>query len=136
VGKTTLLEVIRRFGKLVRPKDDNGWDYSFSTQAAGDIIRQYRKFGESGIEEIINSHRLAIDDLGEETEPVVRFGEPVNVLQEVLSRRYDRRFGSFTHVTTNCSREQIIAIYGERVFDRAKEMFNFVRLSGKTRRKN
>lgn len=58
------------------------------------------------------------------------YGTPNNVIGDLLCRRYDRLDHYQTFVTTNISPEQIAEIYGERVYDRCGEMFNFVRFAG------
>ena len=57
-------------------------------------------------------------------------------MQYIFQRRYDSRNNQFTHVTSNYTPEQIAEYYGARIYDRFKEMFNFVALRGKTFRKS
>lgn len=134
-GKTTLLEVVRRFCKLVRPYDNKGFPYSFRTTNALEVCGEYSTNGHVGIATYINSGRQAFDELGSESIPTGYYGTPMNVFQYILQRRYDNRYKSFTHVTTNLSIKQISEYYGPRIYDRCKEMFNFVEMGGKTWRK-
>lgn len=45
------------------------------------------------------------------------------------------RDNQFTHATTNLSLKQLSQVYSPRIYDRCKEMFNFVEIRGKTFRK-
>lgn len=134
-GKTTMLEIVRRFCKLVRPYDNKGYPYSFRTTNALEVCGEYSKNGHVGIATYLNSERQAFDELGSESIPTGYYGTPMNVFQYILQRRYDNRYKSFTHVTTNLSIKQISEYYGPRIYDRCKEMFNFVEMGGKTWRK-
>lgn len=133
-GKTTMLEIVRRFCQLVRPYE-KGFPYSFRTTNALEVCGEYSKNGHNGIATYIESERQAFDELGSESIPTGYYGTPMNVFQYILQRRYDNRYKSFTHVTTNLSKEQVKSHYGERIYDRCKEMFNFVEMGGRTWRK-
>ena len=133
-GKTTMLEILRRFCKFVRPYH-NGFPYSFRTTNASVVCGEYTQNGHVGIATYINSERQAFDELGSESIPTGYYGTPMNVFQYILQRRYDNRYKSFTHVTTNLSIKQISEYYGPRIYDRCKEMFNFVEMGGRTWRK-
>jgi len=132
VGKSTMLQIVRRFCKKYRPLDKERREYSFRIVRCDAVCQDYAKEGYGGIESCINSRRMAFDELGSETVPVSHYGSPLNVMQYILSARYDRRFESFTHATTNFTREDIIQVYGERAYDRCKEMFNFVEMRGES----
>lgn len=130
-GKSTMLRIIKEFCKEVRPKSD-GKIYSFAIISANEICRKYAKKGDDGISEYIKSRRLAIDEIGTETIPTAHYSNAINVIEQVLLARYDNRFDSFTHVTTNLTEDERKSRYKLRVYDRCKEMFNFVEFKGKT----
>lgn len=67
---------------------------------------------------------LAIDDLGVEPTEVVSFGMCYTPLVDLLTRRYDQQ--RFTMVTTNLSIKELKEHYGERVYDRFREMMRTV----------
>lgn len=134
-GKSTLLGIVHDFCRIVRPPKD-GWPYSFRTSNATDVCSDYASGGYEGIKTYIESRKQAFDELGMETIPTGHYGMGENVMQYILQRRYDRRFDSFTHVTTNFSMEKVKKVYGERLYDRCKEMFNFVFMRGTSFRKN
>ena len=71
---------------------------------------------------------VCYDDLGNEDERR-RFGDKVNVLADIISRRYDMLPYNMTHVTTNLSPKNIEEIYGLRIRSRMAEMFNPVPFS-------
>lgn len=139
IGKSTMLEIVKRFCYDVRPytADGKGYSvpYSFRTTNAIDVCGEFSKRGYDGIETFISSRRQAFDELGSESSPISYFGTAENVFQYILQRRYDNRLSNFTHVTTNLTIGQISEYYGERIYDRCKEMFNFVEMRGKTWRK-
>lgn len=78
---------------------------------------------------------LVVDELGREPRPAKYYGTEMNVLQFLLQLRYDHRHTSVTHATTNMELSQLAARYGDFVADRAIEMFNFVEVSGTSKRK-
>ena len=131
-GKSTMLEIVRQFCYDVRPKDIDGNYYSFRITSVNDVCRDFMDSNYKGVQTYITSNRQAFDDLGTEPSRLNYYGTTVNVMEYVLLGRYERRHESFTHVTTNLSPKQIREVYGERVYDRAKEMFNFVEMAGAT----
>ncbi len=139
IGKTTMLKIIRAFCHDVRPSFDDGsgyaMPYSFRITNAVEVCSVFSQQGYAGIETYINSTRQAFDELGSESSPIAYFGTVENVFQYILQRRYDNRFIGFTHVTTNMTVEEIQKRYGARIYDRCKEMFNFVEMRGPTWRK-
>lgn len=138
-GKSTMLHIIREFCREVRPIVD-GNRYYFRINNVIDICAEYADESPDGgygaIQTYINCSRQAFDELGSETNPTGRWGNFENVMQYIFQRRYDNRFHQFTHVTTNLTPDQIAEYYGARIYDRFKEMFNFVALRGRTFRKS
>lgn len=75
------------------------------------------------------------DDFGAES---IRkhYGDTANVMEEILTTRYDMRRHNMTHCTTNLTGEEIEEIYGQRLKSRFYEMFNtFVFVNSIDRRK-
>ena len=130
-GKSTMLRIIREFCRIVRQPVD-GMMYYFRINNVIDICADYADESPNGgyraIKEYINCPRQAFDELGSETKPTGRWGNFENVMQYI--------FHQFTHVTTNYTPDQIAEYYGARIYDRFKEMFNFVALRGRTFRKS
>lgn len=143
-GKSTLLAILQAFCPTVRPwrryRDGSsagsrelsrqaspyGFRISNATRVAGD----YAKNGYEGIDTYILNARQAFDEVGREGIPSSYFGNTENVFAYIIQRRYDLRDGDFTHVTSNLDPEQIAEIYGDHIYDRCYEMFNFVEMSG------
>lgn len=142
-GKTTLLHIIRNYCALVRPVDSDGTTYGFCINNAIDVCSKFASKGYEGLSFYVTSERddnisrQAFDELGSEARMTQHYGCVENVFQYILQRRYERHDGinNITHVTTNLTPEQIKDNYGLRIYDRCKEMFNFIALMGKTFRK-
>ena len=138
-GKSTMLRIVREFCAIVRPPDKIG-RYYFRIDNVIDVCADYAdesiNGGYRGIRHYIDNPRQAFDELGSETVPTGRYGNFENVMQYIFLSRYDNRHYQFTHATTNLTVEQIKDVYDERIYDRFKEMFNFVALRGRTFRKN
>lgn len=140
-GKTTMLRIIEVYCRRVRPPqryrnmrtgelDKYAWDYGFRITNASLVAGTFAKDGHPGLEEYILNPRQAFDELGRECIPTSFYGNMENVFSYILHRRYDLRLGSFTHVTSNLAPDQIGGVYGDHIYDRCIEMFNFVEMSG------
>lgn len=143
-GKSTMLEIVKQFCRIVRPPiayrvDDNTralrgekWFYGFRTTNASVVAGEFARFGYPGIETFITNCRQAFDEVGRECIPTGFFGNMENVFQYIIQRRYDLRNNDFTHVTSNLQPEEIGAVYGDHIYDRCCEMFNFVEMRGES----
>ena len=81
---------------------------------------------------------LAIDDIGVESSPVMKFGTPCNVVECAIDRRYREVFlrkGKHTIITTNLSDEALQRKYGHRILDRLDEMVEFYTVQGESLRR-
>jgi len=74
------------------------------------------------------------DEVGREPIPAKYFGNDLNVMQYIFGIRYELRKLVKTHVTTNVRKESIPILYGDYIFDRLNEMFNFIEIKGESRR--
>lgn len=133
VGKTMLMELLQQNQKQ-----------SFRMISTMDIVSEYTLQGHdekrSGNNVIAKyyanlpvpignpyGHRhigFCFDDLGLEERRAMNYGTAKNCMEEILWKRYEARLFTSTHITTNLSIEEIREAYGERIFDRLKEMFN------------
>lgn len=79
---------------------------------------------------------ICFDDLGLENPRAMFYGEAKNCMEEVLWTRHKSGEFTKTHITTNLSGEELEKVYGARVRDRMKEMFNVIAwpLEAKSRR--
>jgi len=100
-------------------------------------IAELGKKGSSEFEELANKRLLGIDDLGTEPLVVKNYGNDVSPIVELLSKRYNHR--RFTIITTNLTVkkgengvdvDELQEVYGDRTFDRIKEMFNEMNYDG------
>ena len=67
---------------------------------------------------------LIIDDLGEEPNEVMVFGNVYTPVKDLLSERYDSRM--FTIITTNLDADRLCDRYGPRIYDRMKEVYTSI----------
>ncbi len=74
---------------------------------------------------------VCYDDLGNEDERR-RYGDKMNVMADIISRRYDMLPHNMTHITTNLSPKNIEEFYGVRIRSRMAEMFNPVPFSDRS----
>ncbi len=132
-GKSTMLLIIKEFCKLVRPSE-NGWPYSYKIIRATELCKEFAQRGYEGLEQYVESNRLAIDEVGAENLSVAHYGMTENVIQYILQHRYDRRHQAFTHVSTNLTEENLRQMYGDRIYDRCRELFNIVPFTGPSHR--
>lgn len=72
-----------------------------------------------------SEYGICFDDLGVE-DITAHYANQRNVMEKLLLERYSKVSYSFTHITTNLSRKQLIDIYGDRLYDRMREMFNMI----------
>ena len=78
--------------------------------------------------------RICIDDVGKETIQEENFRVPLNVVQAILNARYEIPSKAVTHMTTNLTFAELEQRYGTHVADRMNQMFNIVRLEGRSYR--
>lgn len=134
-GKSTMMQIINYFAAQVRPEEKIGYNlhpisFCIYIRKATELCDEYQRAGVDGIYRYFFTERLCIDDVGAENRLTGHYGTLSNVIGELISRRYDRRDRLQTFVTANISPDQIAEIYGERIYDRCGELFNFVRFSG------
>lgn len=145
IGKTTLMEFFQRNQKasyrIVSCRDVEAAYASNDAVTGGEnAIHQYSFNFKVPVNSNPFGHTMygyCFDDLG--TEVVGKhYGKQKEVMIEVILNRYDKHIEFFmTHMTTNLSADEVKARYGERVFDRMREMFNIIDfpITEKSRRK-
>lgn len=138
-GKSTLMRIINQFCYEMRPGEligNNRYTLPFCLRIrrAIDICDAYAEKGSAGLKDIINIERLCIDDIGTEGQVASYYGNATNVVGDLILRRYDMRRRFQTHATANLTPDDVRRVYGDRVFDRLGEMFNFVFYPGFTHR--
>lgn len=76
---------------------------------------------------------MVIDDLGKEAEVIKDFGTDTRPISELFASRYDN--GALTFCTSNYKMKTFEQKYGEQTCERFLQMFNFIEMVGKSRRK-
>lgn len=118
VGKTDILRIIQK----MLPQNKK-----FAYNPANDVVAEYNIGGDEAIAVYKQKKERLFDDFGAE-EIGKHFGNNVEVFQKIIYSRYDllKYQHIKTHITTNLSNEQMAEKYGERAYDRLKDMFNLV----------
>lgn len=132
-GKSTLMRGVKNFCTLFADPRSPNMPRPMRWMHAKDIVAEYEQTGPRILDELCEVETLIIDDLGTEDLEAKRYGSVKNVVEEVLSRRYDRR--RLTMVTTNLTMEEVKRDYRERIYDRVRETFNILEFTGPTHRK-
>lgn len=130
VGKTSSLEIIRKISTKYKLKQL--W---FLRKSTHEIVSEFNALDKREITIRKYTKGLVMfDDLGSEIEGS-NYGKE-DIFIRILEMRYDRFIekGIKTHITSNYNFHQLKKRYGERVYDRFKEMFNFLELTGESRR--
>lgn len=141
-GKSIMMKIFKEY--CFRRKSEHQFRIVFSDN----IPDKFARHGYDGINLYTeNSHlnnygvytlnpiNLCIDDLGVEKETVKHFGSEETVLEKVLVSRYNLvQEGYITHTTTNLDANMLRNKYGDRIYSRIKEMFNYIVLPGGDRR--
>ena len=130
-GKTVAFDV---FKEILR-----GTTRYFQITSSRQLIRDYTIDGAKVLNKWGRESMTPVyfDDLGLEEVNVKMYGNTANVMSEILLDRYDnfKRSGVITHASSNLGAKEFQKIYGERVRDRMREMFNFITIKGESLRK-
>lgn len=73
---------------------------------------------------VFNEDVLVIDEMGEEAQELLVYGQVRRPVQDLILYRYDRQL--MTIMTTNLNEKQLMEFYGQRVYDRFREMAHTV----------
>lgn len=140
-GKSTLLRIVHEYcRRAVRGRDEHRpygrvIPYGFGFYNTCSVSMAYQERGFEGLDPYVTGDRIAFDELGREPLRTGNYGTSINVMEYVLQRRYDlARPQHFTHVTTNFGDREIVEKYNPHIYDRCRQMFNFVNLRGASRR--
>lgn len=116
-----------------------------------EISLRYQKDGMEIIEEFSHPIKAAVNDKDNYFKPQIgvcfsdlgtedlknSYGNKSNVIADILFERYKNNvIGDLTHGETNLTVPQIEDFYGARIRSRFSEMFNWIVLDGKDRRKS
>ena len=137
LGKTFLMTVMRDFCKII-----NHPYHQFKIKACTNVYDSINT--ENPIQSLSRYYRgnWCFDDLGHEPTNFKHYGNDIPFMTKVLTARYERFINTdasvstvFTHATTNLMPKAIKAKYGERFFDRCRQLFNVVVFEGSSRRR-
>jgi hypothetical protein len=134
VGKTHLMEYFRtnQLCSYITPNCKNIVE-RFRTDWVRDdmsVIDWYSKNIIADVNHPFGQRELGIcfGDLGTESD-ANSFGNKRNVIEEIIFNRYEAKIPfNRTHYTTNLTPTLIMERYGERIYDRMKEMVNIIPL--------
>lgn len=126
VGKTTIMRAAGQVLAIAAGKTMQVYDAR--------AIANLAKNDETAFEKLIKEPLLGIDDLGTEPATVKSWGNELSPVAELLTQRYVSR--RFTVITTNLTvkeggEDELREVYGERLFDRFREAYNFINYDAK-----
>ncbi len=134
-GKSLIFRVFKEYtGKILRM---NSYQYHYSHEIVDNVNINGVEYLEKYNHNFGTPITCYVDDIASRNEIIKYFGTEVNVMEQLLSIRYNIyiRYRKLTHVTSNKYPSDFKELYDERVIDRMKEMFNIVELKGKSFRK-
>jgi len=132
-GKTKIMEIFRYITKdSFRMAMCRNIAFDF-IESGIPIIKKY-SYESRDIENIHKPITYCFDDLGAENISA-HFGNKVNVMDEILSIRYDMiwQYKMKTHATSNLNSDEIEEKYGIRLKSRFSEMFNLISFNNNAR---
>lgn len=144
VGKTTIFNVFHRYLKETFPVCENLFIVSSIEEIANEDDRSFIdskylynvKQNERGAN-YRDPKNVLINEFGHEYN-IKKYGTDINeIIEMFIMKRYDiyQQYGKVTHITSNLDLKMLKNSLHPRILDRFKEMFNFVEISGESRRK-
>lgn len=132
VGKTELLKVFQSFIVNILPDNQK----RFKLVSCRQVYDDYARGQEAAIEKYTVGN-WCFDDLGSEPPLYKHFGNDINVMEQVLFYRNEERQNGYlnTLITTNLNTIELQTRYKDRVYDRLREMVQFIELKGESKRK-
>lgn len=129
-GKTTLAKAIARLVEYVTERE-SGYTHRSTMRfvTAKEVCRicaasEKYKDQHDLYDGLFSEEMMIIDDLGEEPKEVMVYGMIHTPIIDLLSNRYARQ--RLTIVTTNLDTDELRDKYGQRIFDRMREMFTTI----------
>jgi DNA replication protein DnaC len=145
-GKTTIFRIIHEYLRKTAPSTKN----NFKITSVDEIIQTMLSSDNSmdgvyfyNIKPGLNNEQtrkpihLCINEFGVQYD-IKQFGSDVNdLIDSLMMRRYEifQQYGKVTHITSNFGTDDFEKRFPERLVDRFREMFNIVKLEGKSFRK-
>jgi hypothetical protein len=145
VGKTIFLRIFHNLMKAPGIEEHSGKN-GFELYTVNDIIDGYSEYGHVfwknknlnvKSESYPKPIHIAIDDLGQNSRTASYFGNQIDVISELIQRRYYAYTDNYvlTHASSNIMPSEIKEVYGKFSASRMREMFNVIPFPGSDRRK-
>jgi DNA replication protein DnaC len=131
-GKTLamlVMSIYRQIDNTMMVVNGRSKSMHFEIVKSSKIVNDYACEGSEGIEIYLKRLILCIDDIGSEPRTAANYGNKVDVIEQILTERYERR--SMTLGTTNLTEERLSERYDNRVISRMYKLFNFIVLNDK-----
>lgn len=114
----------------------NAWSSNVIYKNVRQVQLDYKRDGLVSFEKLIAIDHLILDDCGTEDSDFSDYGNKKNIIAELLLLRYDefQMRGKKTYISTNFDKKALLIWYGERLNDRFNEMFDFVVVTGDSKR--
>lgn len=121
-GKTFIFEILN---KILYPPFDKR---RIVVRHVDKVISQYNKVGDEVFEQVENKN-ICFDELGREKIGKY-YGSDCDVMQHLIAHRYNqfKKLDYLTFFTTNYSKSDLKARYGEHSYSRLNEMAEFINL--------
>lgn len=131
LGKTTAMQTLLDFILVDDIKylmDKKYYRLKYNIINARKIVSDYEDKGYNGLFKYYRMGGLMIDDLGTESRTAKYYGTELDVIEDVIERRYDKNL--FTHFTSNLDINKIHKVYGDRVYSRIMHKCNIIEMQG------
>lgn len=129
-GKSTMMRALQRTFNWLRSSGLASENTGMRIFQAKDIASDMQ--WPDDFDTIRRYNGIALDDLGVEPNEEIIFGNVRTPVIDLLEYRYQNQL--FTVVTTNLTKEQRRQKYGDRIFDRFREMFFNIVFKGESYR--
>ena len=112
------------------------WTRQFEFDCMSGIYRSVRSAKSDEAATKACSNDRCFDELGRMTGPVMLYGDPVDIVEQVIETRYirNRTYGQITHFVSNCPPSDLQNLLSPPVFDRVKSMITSICLDGESKR--
>ena len=136
-GKTSLARAIARLVEYVSEQNDYSRRVRTRFLTAKDICRicsVSERFKEQydDYQSIFNEPFLIIDDMGAEPADLIVYGMIHNPIVDIITHRYDKQLT--TIMTSNLTEKELKEKYGQRIYDRLREMAKPILFTNKSYR--
>lgn len=134
IGKSFILEVFRQWLSIIKAPTCY---YLDSCKKIVMDAASNPKTGFSIINNFCDKNHRCFDDFASEG-TLNLYGNEVSAMEEIFMQRTDLlvKFGTITHCTSNIlpKNDDIASMYGERIYSRMHQLFNFVLVTGYDKR--